>query len=135
MPYPPRLTSMNHLMEGLSLEGAHTLGGAIVTLKDGILRFGREPNAVRQVVCKTDEIWDGRWSLDGPHAPDLQIRALGEGILQCPDWRETGQGRMSLMASPAVWRDNTLVCAPLAGFSQGWTARIVADFHSSLVAH
>lgn len=135
MPYPPRLTSMQHLMEGLSLEGTHTLGGAIVTLKDGVLRFVREPNAVRGMTCKTDEIWDKRWAMDGPHADDLQVRALGDGIAECPDWRDAGLPRMSLMASPAIWRGDVLVSAPLAGYPQGWAARIVADFHSSLVTH
>ena len=135
MPYPPRLTSMQHLMEGLALEGTHTLGGAIVTLKDGQLRFMRELNAVRMTACKTSEIWDGRWAFDGPHAADLQVRALGEGIAGCPDWREAGLPRASLMAGPAIWRGDHLVSAPLAGYSQGWAARIVADFHSSLVAH
>ena len=135
MPYPPRLTSMLHLMEGLSLEGTHTLGGAVVTMKDGQLRFARELNAVRMSACKTTEIWDGRWTFDGPHADDLHVRALGEGIILCPDWREAGLPRLSLMASPAIWQGNHLVSAPLAGYSQGWTARIVADFHSSLVAH
>lgn len=135
MPYPPRLTSMQHLMEGLSLEGTHTLGGAIVTLKDGQLRLMRELNAVKMTVCKTTEVWDGRWAFDGPHADDLQVRALGEGIAECPDWREAGFPRASLMASPAIWQGNHLVSAPLASYSQGWAARIVADFHSSLDAH
>lgn len=135
MPYPPRLTSMQHLMEGLSLEGTHTLGGAIVTLKDGVLRFVREPNAVRATVCKTDEIWDARWAFEGPHAEDLQVRALGEGIVDCPDWRDTGLSRTSLMASPAIWRGDVLVSAPIAGYSREWAARIVADFRSSLVTH
>jgi len=135
MPYPPRLTSMQHLMEGLSLEGTHTLGGAIVTQKDEQLRFMREPNAVRGAVCKTNEIWDGRWAFDGPHAADLQVRALGEGIIACPDWRKTGLPRLSLMASPAIWCGDVLVSAPLAGYSHDWAARIVADFHSSLVTH
>lgn len=135
MTYPPRLTSMQHLMDGLSLEGAHTLGGAIVTVKDGVLRFVREPNAVRMLGCKTDSVWDGRWAFDGPHSDDLQVRALGDGISQCPDWRDAGLSRASLMASPAIWRADVLVSAPIAGYSQGWAARIVADFHSSLVTH
>jgi len=135
MPYPPRLTSMQHLMEGLSLEGKHTLAGCIVTLQDGQMRIMREANAVRLLVCPTDQIWDGRWQFEGPHAANLQLRPLGEGILNCPNWRDAGIARATLMASPAVWDGNTLISAPLAGFNPEWRARIVADFHSWLVAH
>jgi tRNA(Ile)-lysidine synthase len=135
LPYPPRGAAMQHLMDGLALEGTHTLGGAIVTVKGGTMRVMREANAVRQMTCATDAIWDGRWALDGPHAPDLHIGSLGDGITQCPDWRDAGLPRLSLLASPAIWQATTLIAAPLAGFSNGWQAHNVADFHSSLVAH
>lgn len=135
LPYPPRLTSLQHLMEGLALEGKHTLGGCIVTLMDGQMRIMREPNAVRNATCASDQIWDARWALEGPHDAALQIRALGEGIVHCPDWRETGLPRSGLMASPAVWDADRLVSAPVAGLNNGWVARIVADFHSSTLAH
>ena len=135
LPYPPRLTSMQHLMEGLSLEGKHTLGGCVVTLKAGEMRIMREANAVRSHACRTDQIWDGRWAVSGPDAPHLQVRALGDAIAGCPDWRAAGLPRTSVLASPAIWADNTLISAPLAGFNAQWTARIVADFHSWLVAH
>jgi len=133
--YPPRATTLQHLNEGLVLSGTAPAAGCLVVKEGTALRIMREPNAVRMTVCKTDEIWDGRWSLSGPHADDLRVRALGEGIASCPDWRETGLPRASLMASPAIWRGDVLVSAPIAGYSQGWAARIVADFHSSLVAH
>jgi tRNA(Ile)-lysidine synthase len=135
LPYPPRASAMQHLMDGLSLEGTHTLGGCIVTVKDGQMRVMREANAVRLIKCATTDLWDGRWALDGPHEDDLRIAALGDGIADCPDWRSAGLPRLSLMASPAVWRGDTLISAPLAGLQCGWTARIVADFHSSLVVH
>jgi tRNA(Ile)-lysidine synthase len=38
--------------------------------------------------------------------------------------------QVSLMASPSVWSGDTLIAAPLAGLSNGWSAQIVADFHS-----
>ena len=135
LPYPPRASAMQHLMDGLSLEGKHTLGGAIVTVADGTMRIMRELNAVKSMTCPTTDIWDGRWALDGPHADDLRIAALADGIADCPEWRGAGLSRASLMASPAVWQGATLIAAPVAGQQNGWTARIVADFHSSLVAH
>lgn len=135
MPYPPRHAAMQQLISGLWLEGTQTLGGCIVTQKDGQLRFTREHRAVAMTCTTTQQIWDGRWQIDGPHATDLQIRALGEGIHNCPDWRKSGLPRVTLLASPAIWRDETLIAAPLAGYNQDWSARIVADFHSSLLAH
>ena len=59
--------------------------------------------------------------MSGPHAPDLEIRALGEAVKDTP-WREIDMPRASLTASPAVWRGETLVAAPVAGISNGWTA-------------
>ena len=73
----------------------------------------------------TDRPWDGRWVLEGPHGPDLEIRALGAAVKDTP-WRETGLPRASLMASPAVWRDGALVAAPVAGLENGWRASATA---------
>jgi tRNA(Ile)-lysidine synthase len=49
------------------------------------------------------------------------VRALGEkGLAACPDWRAAGMPRASLLATPAVWRGDALVAAPLAGMGAGW---------------
>lgn len=133
--YPPRASAMQHLMDGLLLEGKHTLGGCIVTVKDGQMRVMREANAVRQLACVTTDIWDRRWEMCGPHSDDLRVAVLGNGILDCPNWRHGGLPRSSVLASPAIWCGDTLIAAPIACFYNGWTARIVADFHSSLVPH
>jgi len=98
-------------------------------------RITREHNAVRNLTCPTDRIWDKRWQITGPHAPDLHIGALGNGVNDCPQWRDTGLPRTSLVATPAIWQDDTLIAAPVAGLQNGWTAQIVADFHSSLLTH
>ena len=63
------------------------------------------------------------------------IRALGEGITNCPEWREIGLPRGALMSSPAIWRGDSLISAPIAGYNPVWTARIVADFQSFLLSH
>lgn len=133
--YPPRLATMRNLTEGLVLEGKQTVGGCLVVRTENDLRFTREYNAVKTLWCKTTEIWDKRWQLSGPHAPDLHIAALGEAVKDCPDWRDTGLPRTSLLASPAVWQEDTLIAAPLAGYNPDWTAQIVADFHSSDLTH
>jgi tRNA(Ile)-lysidine synthase len=106
-----------------------TFAGCMVTRRsneDGVgsdLRFSREFNVVKDLVTATDALWDGRWALDGPHDPVFEVRALGEALSDCPDWRETGIPRSSLLASPAIWYKNELISAPLAGFSNGWTAK------------
>ena len=133
--YPPRASSIAHLRTGVSLEGKSTAGGCIAMKLDGSVRFQREANAVKMISCASDQVWDGRWRMNGPHTDGLEIRALGDGILECPDWREAGLPRASLLASPAVWSNETLIAAPIAGYCNGWTAKIVADFNSWLVTH
>jgi tRNA(Ile)-lysidine synthase len=75
--------------------------------------------------------------LTGPHAPDLHVSALGEAVKDCPDWRATGLPRPTLLASPAVWRGDVLVAAPVAGLSNGWSAEApaAADFAAALISH
>ena len=127
--YPPRLATMNNLTEGLMLEGKQTVAGCLVTLAKGQLRFTREHNAVKVLTCATHEIWDKRWKISGPHEPDLHIGALGAAVKDCPDWRDTGLPRSTVLASPAIWQGDSLIAAPLAGYNPEWTARIVAEFH------
>ena len=88
------------------------------------IRLYREARAVRGAEAPVGQIWDGRWQVTGPENNGLTIRALGAGgLARCPDWRSTGLPRASLVASPAVWRGDDLVAAPLAGLGPGWTAR------------
>ena len=133
--YPPRATSINHLRDGLALDDRATAGGCLAIRHGKTIRITREANAVKTLSAPTDQPWDTFWQLIGPHAPDLTIRALGDGIRDCPDWRDTGIPRAALMATPAVWRGETLIAAPVAGLQNGWNAQIVADFHEWLDAH
>lgn len=132
---PPRQTSITHMETGLAFDGRATVAGCLISVEGSTLRLTREANAVRMLRCATMQVWDGRWALEGPHDSDLTIGVLGRGIETCPDWRDAGLPRASVMASPAIWRDDQLIAAPIAGLQNGWTARIVADFHSSLVTH
>ena len=119
---------MLELDHALQDEGRHTLAGCIITRGSGgrggpgPWRISREFNAVKEVFGPTDQPWDGRWILRGPHADDLEVRALGESVKDTP-WRDTGMPRQSLLASPAIWRGATLVAAPVAGFAGEWTAK------------
>ena len=125
--YPPRSDAMLELDHALREEGRYTLAGCILTRGSGgrdnaaPWRISREFNAVKDVSGPTDRPWDGRWILEGPHADDLEVRALGEAVKDTP-WRDTGIPRQSLLASPAIWRRATLVAAPVAGLANKWTA-------------
>jgi tRNA(Ile)-lysidine synthase len=139
-PYRPRLLSLQESL-ALSFSRPRTLSGALLRRRGRIsagarLVIGREPRAAsRAAAVPTTARWDGRWRLSGPHAPDLEVRMLGEGGLAlCPDWRDTGLERSSLIASPAVWRGDAVIAAPVAGRSEGWTAEVVPGFHEFLAS-
>ncbi|MCD1625941.1 tRNA lysidine(34) synthetase TilS [Seohaeicola saemankumensis] len=135
-PYPSRREDLALVIAAMADEGQKTLSGCIVKRQGQAVRIMREHRAVRDLVTRTDAIWDHHWRLDGPHASALHIGALGEaGLRNCPDWRATGLPRAMLLASPAIWEDQRLVAAPLAGHGTEWTARIVADFHDMPVSH
>ena len=126
--YPPRSEAMLELDHALQGEGRHTLAGCIIARDPdgrddpGSWRVSREFNAVKDMSGPTDRPWDGRWILEGPHADELEVRALSEAVKDTP-WRDTGMPRQSLLASPAIWRGATLVAAPVAGLAGQWTAK------------
>lgn len=131
----PRRAEQAEVLKRLRRAEPATLAGCRLTLGWGMVRFAREYRTVQDTTSSTDQIWDGRWRLDGPHAPDLRIAALGEGLSACPEWRQTGVPAASLRATPAVWRGDILIAAPIAGHAAGWTAQIVADSASSTASH
>lgn len=122
--YPPRRAELARLLDKIGDKETGTLFGCHITTNPHLIRVTRELNAVRDLSCATTEIWDKRWRLDGPHNPAFEVRALGEqGLAFCPDWRETGFPRRSLLASPAIWNKEVLIAAPLAGLEKGWSAK------------
>jgi len=138
--YRPRFEQLLETVAQARKGATVTLGGCIISpAEGGTVRLMREVAATKPVIRASDSVakgvfWDQRWFLEGPLSDDLQFRALGEGIRDCPHWRDSGMPRTSLLASPSVWIQGTLIAAPLAGLSNGWAARIVADFHSSAFA-
>lgn len=133
-PYRPRFAPLTKLAEAQSgtLHGCHVLPGRQ-------FRVIREYQAVRDLSAPTNQLWDTRWQLTGPHAPDLEIRALGEsGLRACPDRPQTNRPRAALLPTPAIWRGETLISAPLLGFNTDWCAKLTentADFHESMKSH
>ena len=129
--YPPRRSAIIGIDVGLINSDRHTVGGCLISRikterrMDQKLRITREYNAVKDTVSSTDTVWDGRWTLEGPHDAELQVRALGDAVKDCPAWRETGLPRQSLLASPSIWCGEVLVAAPVAGLSNGWRASAI----------
>ncbi|MEJ6403711.1 tRNA lysidine(34) synthetase TilS [Yoonia sp. 2307UL14-13] len=139
----PRFARLIEIVAQVNSGQTATLSGCLLTPEGGgKIRIAREAAAAGGFIGPSenphddrDAVWDGRWALKGPVEFGLRVKALGEGIVKCPDWREAGLPRTSLMASPAIWRGDELIAAPIAGLTNGWTARIVADFHDVAFAH
>jgi tRNA(Ile)-lysidine synthase len=124
--YRPRLAALE---AALAAGGRRTLQGTVLTRTAADWRVGREWAAVRGMRAELGEVWDGRWRVEGPEVPGAELRALGEaGLAACPGWRATGLGRATLATTPAVWRGDVLVAAPVADYGRDWSARIVAPF-------
>lgn len=120
--YSPRAAEVERLGLAMAAGRDATLAGC--RARKGWLM--REPRAVGALV-PVGALWDGRWRVTGPEA---QVRALGaEGLAQVKDWRKSGVPREVLVVSPAVWQDETLLAAPVAGLSAEWQAKLDRPFH------
>jgi len=118
--YAPRGRAMKGLMQAIAAGRDMTLSGCLIVHTCDQLRVMREYNAVADLRCDRDELWDGRWQAVGSNNKNVAIAALGKkGLKLCPQWRETGLSAVSLMATPALWRGDELLAAPLAGMENG----------------
>jgi tRNA(Ile)-lysidine synthase len=133
--YPPREAAVRRLEQAIRDGRDATLSGCRIRMGETTVRILREPKTVAVAETPTIAVWDHRWHLDGPHADGLTIRALGDGLGQIPNWRDTGHPRDALIVTPAVWRGDALIAAPVAGFAQGWTATLRPAFASFLLSH
>jgi tRNA(Ile)-lysidine synthase len=117
-PYAPRAADLARFVAAITLGSDATLAGC--RHRQGwVLREARALGGPVPV----GELWDGRWRVIGQHA---EVRALGAGLRACPNWRATGLPRAVLEVTPSVWQGETLLAAPLAGWPQGWSARLDA---------
>lgn len=134
--YVPRAEAVTRVQEAIRAGKDTTLWGCRIRVSEAAFRVVREPKAIAGLICNPDQIWDGRWQLDGPAQPGQEVRALGTvGLRQCKGWRESAHHRDALVVSPAIWYGETLIAAPMAGFEAGWSARIVAGFSLFVVSH
>ncbi|MEC7964838.1 MAG: tRNA lysidine(34) synthetase TilS [Pseudomonadota bacterium] len=126
--YAPRSEALAQLRaQALAGQGA-TLSGVRMTHRKGTIYLFRELAAVADMTTPVDQPFDTRWQLSGPGGADLHIAPLGEdGLQACPKPRESLRPAAALQADPAIWRDNQLISAPLAGFLQGWQAELAPN--------
>ncbi|MGL4310714.1 MAG: tRNA lysidine(34) synthetase TilS [Paracoccaceae bacterium] len=147
--YRPRLSALRALDRALERPVRRSLAGCLILAGAASIRIVREPSSVAAAIAFSDGIWDGRWRMNASQDTEnikvcdadtsLEIRALGEaGIAECPDWRAGGLPRASVLSSPALWRGQHLIAAPLAGRSAGYEAHLLrdgAEFHATLLSH
>jgi tRNA(Ile)-lysidine synthase len=116
--YRPRLVRLEAALAAI-LAGAvgHglTVHGCVLRGRGGQVTIRREPSRVAPPVPVEQGRWDGRWALETPAAEaGLSLGALGAaGLAAVPDWREIGVAREALLTTPAIWRGQTLVAAPV----------------------
>lgn len=85
-PYKPRADTLEALLDRAVSGGGGTLGGVAVTATKDALHLFRELNAVTNLTCTPDALWDGRWHLSGRAPTDSKIAALGQkGWDQIPE--------------------------------------------------
>ncbi len=111
--YPPRAAQLAGLLAQMR---DATLHGCRLRLSGGEIIIARELRAVAGLRLPVGAVWDG-WRTEGPEA---EVAPLGAAIAQCPAWREAGLSRAAVMASPAIWRGESLLAAPFAGLPGGW---------------
>jgi tRNA(Ile)-lysidine synthase len=115
------------------------LAGCRIVKQRQWMRVCREYNAVKDLRVNPGELWDNRWRLTSPKEDAITIAALGDkGLLQCPNWRETGRPHAALVASPAAWRGDEVLAAPFAAAANGWSiqgATSTEEFIASLLSH
>lgn len=134
--YAPRADAVFRVLGAIDLGRDATLWGCRIRVGKTEVMVVREPKAVSGTVAAPGRLWDARWRVNGPSEPGLEVRALSaDGLRACKDWRETGISRDALLVSPAIWHGDALIAAPIAGFPNGWTARIDAGFASFIISH
>lgn len=132
LPHAPRADHIQKLQAALAAGRDATLAGCRFLHRDGQVIVVREARALGGPV-PVGALWDGRWRVTGALG---EVRVLGgEGLRQCPDWRNLGLAREVLLVTPGVWRADRLIAAPLAGLGRGYRAGIERPFHLFGLSH
>lgn len=138
-PYRPRLKALRAAEAELAAGRQVSLHGCLIVPGHDRLRVLREPAAVASLAAPAPGRWDGRWQVEGPEGTGFTLRALGPaGLAERPGWRTSGIHRLSLLSSPAVWKNAKLVAVPVLDASSGWQARLSwgkTEFCAGLLSH
>ena len=133
--YPPREAALARVQAAILTGKDETLGGCRFRLQGPDLVISREARAVGGI-CAPDQVWDGRWRVQGPIIAGLTVGALGAaGLAACKDWRDTGLPREVLAVTPALWQDGQLVAAPLVRQSGVWSASLGQSLYDFILSH
>lgn len=124
--YAPRAGKVAALLARLRAEqdrvARATIHGCRVSGSRGRLRFGREAHDItpaRVPLLKGVAHWDG-WIIRGPEAEGYEVAMLGPGTHDLP--KDSVASRAAWLTTPAIWRGESLVAAPVIDGSGGWTA-------------
>ena len=136
--YGPRRKSLSEVEQAIGQGKSATLHGCRILVGKTEVRICREYQAVKDLVCATNMIWDNRWKFEGPHDESMHLGALGQaGLDQC-DTSAADLPKSSLISSPAVWQNQTLIAAPLATMGAAWLTSMLfgpEDFISCIKSH
>jgi tRNA(Ile)-lysidine synthase len=125
--YAPRRAALRGLWDAVETgDETRTLHGCLAERQGDTLRIMREPAALSDALA--GGLWDGRWRIMtcgkgrlGALGEDglRQLREAGEAGLWHPPvaWGEAP--RAARLTTPALWRDESLACAPLAAYGDG----------------
>jgi tRNA(Ile)-lysidine synthase len=141
--YPARRGAVSALMGAMRKGQAGTADGCQLRRVGGEIWIFREYKPVSAITAPLQDLWDGRWELTNEDTAQgfagLHVGVLGEeGLAACPNWRQTGRPHPALLSTPAVWRGDELVAAPLAGYGQNWHAEVdggAESFYGALLSH
>jgi tRNA(Ile)-lysidine synthase len=134
-PHGPRGPALARALQSVLSGKDATLHGVRLRCRKDQIQITREAKSLAHLETATHQLWDNRWHLTGPHAPDLTLRALGaEGLRLCPDWRALRLPREALIVLPAVWRGAELVAAPQARPETDWQATC-RSFDLFIISH
>ncbi len=128
---PPRLMRLEHLLSNLKLKKRETtLGGCIMIAASGTLNFYREIGRLKVTPMVFEpgskHFWDGRFIVSFAPIEDssMTVRQLGADgwLLYKKVMKERGlpitATRFAALTTPALWKGNHLICAPLLSFSE-----------------
>ncbi|KAB7613461.1 tRNA lysidine(34) synthetase TilS [Amylibacter sp. SFDW26] len=137
--YRPRFKALKSIYGNLLDGCSQTLAGCFLKISnDRNLIVMRELSNLHFVQLK-NELYDGRWQVSADNNDEVTIGPLGEkGLPQIENWREIGVLRDILMQTPAVWDNDVVISASLAGLEGNVVISLKTDlkhFYKDIVSH